>query len=161
MGQFINYLNKIITVAGRVISSVYGLLLTVATAVLNFFRPEKFAFTVVLVAIFLDAFFGVWSAIAQKKFILSKLGRITFMKITAYFSALISLFMIEKLLHDSGFFGIKIAAAIAAACEFWSMSASILIIWPKAAFFRIVRRQLRGEIENKLGKPVDDILKEE
>lgn len=160
MSQYITYLNKIISVAGRVVSSGYGLLITVITAVLNFFRPEKFAFTVVLVAIVLDAVFGVWAAITQKKFVLSKLGRVTFMKISAYFGALIMLYMVEKLLHDSGFFGIKIAAAIAAACEFWSMSASILIIWPKAAFFRIVRRQLRGEIESKLGKPVDDILKD-
>lgn len=156
----INYLNKIVNVAGRVISSGYGLLITVATAALNFFKPEKFAFTVVLVAIFLDAVFGVWAAITQKKFVLSKLGRVTFLKISAYFGALVMLYMVEKLLHDSGFFGIKLAAAIAAACEFWSMSASILIIWPKAYFFRIVRRQLRGEIESKLGKPVDDILEE-
>lgn len=156
----LNYLNKIIILAGRVVSSGYGLAITAITAVLNFFRPEKFAFTVVLVAIVLDAVFGVWAAITQKKFVLSKLGRVTFMKISAYFGALIALYMVEKLLHDSGFFGIKIAAAIAAACEFWSMSASILIIWPEAYFFKIVRRQLRGEIESKLGKPVDDILKD-
>jgi len=147
--------SKLETVAG----SLLGWLLAAGAAVLNFFLPEMYAFGVVLVAIMLDAFFGLTVALyTRKDFALSKLGRITLFKISAYMASLCLVFMVEKLVHDGGFIGIKIAAAWAAACEFWSMSASILIIWPDAPFFKIMRRHLKGEIAAKLGKDIDDIL---
>ncbi len=109
----------------------------------------------------LQIYFGTIVSISKrKKFALSKLGRLTVFKIISYGAALVVVFMIEKLAHDTGFIGVKVAAGWAAACEFWSMSASILIIWPEAPFFRIMRRQLKGEISAKLGKPLDDILPE-
>lgn len=145
----------------KVASASYGWLLAAVGSVLNFFAPESYAFTLVLVAILLDALFGTIVAIKNDSFVLSKLGRVSFFKITAYFSALVSLYMVEKLTHDSGFIGIKIAAAWAAACEFWSMSAHILILWPEATFFKLMRRQLKGEIAAKMGDPLDDIFKDE
>lgn len=148
-------LSKLETVAG----SLFGWLLATGTALLNFFLPEIYAFGVVFVAIMLDAFFGLTVALhTRKDFALSKLGRITLFKISAYMASLALVFMVEKLVHDGGFIGIKVAAGWAAACEFWSMSASILIIWPEAPFFKIMRRHLKGEIAAKLGKDVDDIL---
>lgn len=121
--------------------------------------PEWFAFAVVLTAIILDAIFGSIVSIHKKRgFALSKLGRVTSFKIFSYGASLLVVFLIEKLIHDQGFIGIKIAAGWAAACEFWSMSASILIIWPEAPFFRIMRRALKGEMSAKLGTPIDDIL---
>lgn len=120
----------------NVASSLTGWAVATAATVYTFFMPEIYAFGVVFVAIMLDAFFGLTVALSKRKdFVLSKLGRITLFKISAYMATLILVFMIEKLAHDNGFIGVKIAAGWAAACEFWSMSASILIIWPDAPFF--------------------------
>lgn len=147
----------------KVASSLYGWALAVLGSVGSFFATERYCFYVVLTAILLDALFGTIVSIYKKRgFALSKLGRVTTFKILSYGASLVIVFMIERLAHGTGtgFVGIKIAAGWAAACEFWSMSASILIIWPDAPFFRIMRRQLKGEIAAKLGKPVDDVLPE-
>ena len=154
-------LYNIFTALQKVGGSVYGWLLSSIFAGASFFATEKYCFYLVFVAILLDALFGTIVSISKrKKFALSKLGRLTVFKIISYGAALVVVFMIEKLAHDTGFIGVKVAAGWAAACEFWSMSASILIIWPEAPFFRIMRRQLKGEISAKLGKPLDDILPE-
>lgn len=154
--------SHILDLLRKVGSSLYGWLLAVLSSVGAFFATEKYCFYVVLTAIMLDALFGTIVSIYKKRgFALSKLGRVTTFKILSYGASLAIVFMIEKLAHDTGFIGIKIAAGWAAACEFWSMSASILIIWPDAPFFRIMRRQLKGEISAKLGKPIDDILPED
>ena len=133
-------------------------ILTILTTVGAFFGPEAYTFAVVFVAIILDAIFGVIVSVKNGNFALSKLGRVTLFKLMSYGAALIIVFIGEKLLHDTGLVGIKIAAGWALACEFWSMSASILIIWPEAYFFRIMRVHLRGEMEAKLGTDIADIL---
>lgn len=145
----------------KVGNSIYGWILAGLSSAGAFFATEKYCFYLVLTAIMLDALFGTIVSIYKKRgFALSKLGRVTSFKILSYGASLAIVFMVEKLARDTGFIGIKIAAGWAAACEFWSMSASILIIWPDAPFFRIMRRQLKGEIAAKIGKSVDDILSE-
>lgn len=151
--------SNILDLLRRAGSSVYGWLIACLTFFADMVAPEWFAFAVVLTAIILDAIFGSIVSIHKKRgFALSKLGRVTSFKIFSYGASLLVVFLIEKLIHDQGFIGIKIAAGWAAACEFWSMSASILIIWPEAPFFRIMRRALKGEMSAKLGTPIDDIL---
>lgn len=149
-----------VTILAKVTASYYGWLLALMCNVFAFFAPEKYAFTVVFVAVFLDAFFGTWVSIRTRRFLLSKLGRATMVKIIAYGSALMLIYMVEKMAHDGTFIGVRVAAAWAAACEFWSFSASILILWPEASFFKILRRHLRGEIAAKLGEDITDILPE-
>jgi len=145
----------------KVAQTGYGWVIAGGAFIFNYFSPEGYAFTLVIVAILLDALFGLMVAVKYDKFILSKLGRVTMFKITSYFAPLVILFMMEKLTHDSGFIGIKVAAGWAAACELWSMSAHILILWPDSPFFKLFRRQLKAEIASKIGDPLDDIFKED
>ena len=149
-----------INVMLKLLTSIYGWALATLCSLFTFFASEKYAFNIVLAAILIDAAFGVWVSIVNGRFVLSKLMRVTLFKVASYFAALIMVFMVEKLAHDNGFFGVKVVAGWAIACEFWSMSASVLIIWPDAAFFRIMRRHLKGEISAKLGTDIDDILPE-
>lgn len=144
----------------KLYSNTYGWFLTMLGGVASYFATETYSFRVVLAAVVLDGAFGIMVSIRQGKFALSKLGRVTLFKISAYGAALIMMFMLERLAHDSNFIAVKVAAAWAIACEFWSMSASILILWPEATFFRILRKHLKGEIAAKLGTDVDDILKD-
>jgi hypothetical protein len=164
MEQFSDVLERLQTMGAKLyvlLTSFGGWLAVLMCAVFNFFLPEIYAFGVVLVAIMLDAFFGLTVAVGVRgDFALSKLGRVTLFKVSAYFAALIILYMVERLLHqEGGFIGVKVAAGWAAACEFWSLSASVLVIWPDAPFFKIMRKQLKGEIESKLGKKLSDVLK--
>lgn len=154
-------LNSQLTNMRKITASVYGWLVALLANVGAFFAPEKYSFGLVLMAVLLDAFFGTWVSLRNGNFILSKLGRVTTFKIFSYGASLVMVYMVERLIHDGGMVGIKVAAGWAVACEFWSMSASILIIWPEAAFFRIMRRHLKGEIAAKLGQDVDDILPDE
>lgn len=145
----------------KVAQTLYGWVLSLGAFIFNYFAPEGYSFSIVLVAVLLDAFFGIWVALKLDKFILSKLGRVTLLKMTSYSAPLIMLYMIEELTHDSGFIGIKVAAAWAVACELWSMSAHILILWPESTFFKLFRKQLKAEIAAKIGDPMDDIFKDE
>lgn len=145
----------------KLMASSLGWIIALCSGVLSFFAPERYAFGIVLVAIILDALFGTYVSIKSGRFVLSKLARVTTFKILSYGASLVMVFMLEKLAHDGSFIGVKVAAAWAIACEFWSMSASILIIWPDAVFFKIMRRHLRGEIESKIGKGIEDILPDE
>lgn len=145
----------------KISDTLYGWMLALTLNVFTFFAPEKYAFTVVFVAIFFDAVFGTWASIKTGKFILSKLGRATMVKVIAYGSALVIIFMVEKMAHEGSFIGVRVAAAWAAACEFWSMSGSVLILWPDAPFFKLLRNQLKGEIAAKLGKEAAAIITEE
>lgn len=151
---------KIMDLLYRATHTMYGWLLAIMAFFANILSPNWYCFAVVLTAILLDAFFGILVALKKKKFLLSKLARVTLLKISSYGACLIMTILIEKIIHNDGLVIIKGAAALAAACEFWSMSASILIVWPEAVFFRLFRRQLKGEIASKLGKDVDDILPE-
>lgn len=128
--------------------------------VLTFFASERYAFSIVLAAVMFDAVFGIMVSIRNGKFAISKLGRVTSFKILSYGASLVMVFLVERLAHDTGLVGIKVAAGWAVACEFWSMSASILILWPDAPFFKIMRRHLKGEIAAKLGTDLEDILPE-
>jgi hypothetical protein len=69
-----------------------------------------------------------------------------------YAFALSGIAMIEKIVHEGTLYGLLISCAIAAACELWSISANMLIVKPDMPFLKIFRLQLKGEIENKLGK---------
>lgn len=142
----------------RVFNSIYGFVLFAATFLFNLLEPEAFGFGVVFAAIVLDLVCGLAVAIKLKAFVLSKLLRDTSLKIGGYSFTLLMVFLIEDILHDGNFIGFKVAAAIAAACELWSMSASILIIYPNFPFLKILRLQLKGEIESKTGKNLDHIL---
>ena len=139
-------------------TSAYTRVLAALGAAAAFFAPESYTFAVVLIAIMLDAVFGVTVSIKNGGFVLSKLLRVTTFKMFSYGAALVMIYLAERLVHDTGLVGIKVAGGWALACEFWSMSASILIIWPDAYFFRIMRVHLRGEMQAKLGTDLDAVL---
>lgn len=141
-----------------ILSSIYVQALAALGTVGAFFAPEAYTFSVVFIAILLDAIFGVTVSLRNNGFVLSKLLRVTTFKMFSYGAALVVVLLAERLMHDTGLVGVKIAAGWALACEFWSMSASILIIWPDAYFFKIMRVQLRGEMQAKLGTDISDIL---
>lgn len=145
----------------RAAGSAYGWFLAAGCGALTFFAPERYTFAVVFAAIFIDGVFGVAVSIKCGRFATSELGRLTLLKIATYSAALVLAYLVERLCHDSGpFVGIRIAAVWAAVCEFWSWSASVLVLWPGCPFVRLWRRHLSAEIAAKTGVRTEDILKE-
>jgi len=146
-----NHLHSIFT-------TIYGWILIASTTLWTFIKPEKFPLLIVFLAVFLDFIWGIIAAIKQKKPILSEKIKDSFKKISIYGTALLIILLTEKIIHEEWEIATKISCTLAAACEFWSMSANMLIFKPDMPFLRLFRLQLKGEIEKKIGKNVDEIL---
>lgn len=157
-------MEKILEQLTSALNSAYGWFLTLMVSAIAFIQPEMWSFYVVGGAIFADLVWGIAAAVKQKKFLLSKAMRETIKKIGIYSFAMVGALAIEKITHTEGsFIAVKTIAIFAAVCEFWSMSASMLIIKPNMPFLKLFRGQLKGEIASKVSKNVniDEILKED
>jgi hypothetical protein len=142
-------------------STFYGQIILILSAIASFLAPEAICFIVVFSAVMADLFWGILAALICKKFILSKALRDSIKKIGVYAFTLLGVYCIGIIIHDDFFIGTKVMSAIATACELWSMSASMLIVKPDMPFIKIFRAQLKGEVESKLNRNLDTILKED
>ena len=146
---------------GYLLQSIWGRILLAVAWIAEFVCGYEFAIWSVIVAITLDLIWGVWASIVRGKFAKSELLRETISKMTAYMSGLLMFILAEKNLPGDSFFVVSIIATIMVCTELLSMSANILIVNPKATFFKLLRPALKGEIANKLHVPeekVDEIL---
>ena len=134
---------KIFDQLSNALNTSYGWFLALMTAAITFIQPEMWSFYVVGGAIAADLIWGIAASLKLKKFLLSKALRETIKKIGIYSFALVGAMAIEKITHSEGsFIAVKTIALFAAVCEFWSMSASMLIIKPDMPFLRLFRAQL-------------------
>jgi len=133
-----------------IFSTVGGWILGIVLAFFAFIGDDQAPFIAVGVAVLLDMFWGVLSAIKRKKFILSFLARETLYKVLIYGTVLSVVLNIERSINEAWGLATTILCVIAAACEVWSAGAHILIIKPDCAFIRLFRKYLIGEIANKL-----------
>ena len=157
-------INKALMNINNAFNTMLGWFIALATALITFISPEKTSFIVVGGAVVSDLIWGVIAAIKMKKFILSAAFRETMKKVGIYSFALVGALAIEKITHtDGSFIAVRTIAVFAAVCEFWSMSASMLIVYPNMPFLKLFRGQLKGEIKSKVDKNinVDEILKDE
>lgn len=144
------------------LSNSWGLLMTAFGFLGSFFAPVQYAFVAVGIAIFIDMAFGLIGSLKQRKPILSAVWREnTFAKVLIYFGPLTLVFVLERVFVEDTFYFTKLGCVIAGGCELWSMLASALIIAPKLLFPKVLRLQLRGEVESKLGKNVSNLLDKE
>ena len=146
------------------LSTAYGWMLAMVSTLIAFITPEKVSFLVVGGAILADLFWGIVASLKLKKFLLSAALRETIKKIGVYSFALMGAMAIEAIAHIEGtFIAVRTVAILASVCEFWSMSASMLIVYPKMPFLKLLRGQLKGEIESKIKRNVniDEILKDD
>lgn len=143
------------------LSQSLGWVLSAAAFMLNFIAPVKYAFLAMGVAMFMDMLFGMVSAWKQGKFILSQSVRDTPAKVIVYGGFMLVVYVAERIFGDDASLLTKGGCALACACELWSMLGSALIIWPKMLFPKLLKLQLKGEIEAKLGKNVSNLLDKE
>lgn len=158
---FAPLLERIYVKLQGVLNSSWGWLMSFIAFVLNFMAPVKYAFAAMGLAILADMFFGMLSARKQNKFLLSQSGRDTPAKFVVYGGFMLVVYVTERIFGDDSTLLTKGGCALACACELWSMLGSVLIIWPKMLFPKLLKLQLRGEIESKLGKNIGNILDKE
>ena len=145
----------------ELLHTLWGWFLIFCSAIVNFLGDYKVSVLAVVIAVVLDAFWGIWAAIRQGKYARSELMRDTMSKIAAYGSALVITIMIEQVKDWESMFVTSLIAVLICATELWSISGNILIVNPNAVFFKLLRPALKGEIARKLGigeDKVDEVL---
>lgn len=151
---------SILLQAKATMCTVWGWILLAFTAFWDFIEPDAASLFIIVVAIVFDFLCAMLRCYKTKTHLQSLKGQGTFKKLLVYLPLLMVCFAIERTIHDSSFMVSKLLCAIAASCELWSASASLLIFYPEMPFLKLFRLQLRKEIEKKTGIKTDDIFKE-
>jgi len=138
-----------------------GWFITAFSAIYNFIWPERSTFIAVFVLVLFDLFWAMVYVINQKKFVLSELIRQVFSKLFVYIGCLFVIYLVEMNFGHNWMIATKTIGTIMSACELWSASAYMLILFPNIPFLRLFRLQLKGEIEKKIGTNLDEILPDE
>ena len=151
---------KTFTKFGAILQTLQGWIITAGIFVTEyFFADHATVVKAVLIAILLDAVWGISASIKQGKFTLSELMRQTVTKIAIYGSALAVFIQIDKVASTT--LCTTVVSIPILVCEIWSMAGSMLIVKPDMPFLRLFKHVLKGEIANKLGvapEEVEDIL---
>lgn len=141
--------------------SIWGVLIIIGTWITEFIGGYELAIWSVMICVILDLIWGVWASVIRGQFAKSELFRETITKLTAYATALLVFILCEKNIPGDSFFIVSVIATIMCGTELWSMGANILIVCPKAVFFKLLRPALKSEIASKLHiseDKVDEIL---
>ena len=156
----IEIVTKTLTKFGAILQTLQGWIITAGIFLAEyFFADHEIVVKAVLIAILLDAVWGISASIKQGKFALSELMRQTVAKIAIYGSALAALIQVDKVASTT--LCTTVVSIPILVCEIWSMAGSMLIVKPNMPFLRLFKHVLKGEIANKLGvapEEVEDIL---
>lgn len=132
---------------------------------LSFVVSLKDAFAIFLGAlgiVFIDAFLGVIVSIKKGSYFSSYLARETVWKVILYMSFLLAVHIIEWIVSDDSFIGMKACFVIISLIELISICANGAIIKPNFPFFKLIQKYLSSEIARKLGineSDVEEVLK--
>lgn len=122
---------------------------------IDYFAGHGFIVCLAMAVTLMDAVWGIAVSIRQGKFALSELARLTIAKLAVYGCAL-SVFVGLDKVTDSVVTGSIVGAAIVLV-EFWSCCASMLILFPRITFLRLMKKALTGEIASKLHISEEDV----
>jgi len=141
----------------EIFSTVWGWISFAIFFVISCLSGHGTAVGIALIAIVMDAVWGIASSVKQGKFAKSELARDTIGKIAVYGCAILAFSCIDKLLGIHNGLTTNIICSLIVLVEFWSTLGSMLICFPKIPFLRVIKFALIGEIANKLGIREDDV----
>lgn len=148
-----HFFNKLL----EVLSTAWGWLMFVGLVVMNFIVGYEKMVGFTVMAIVLDAVWGIAASLIQKRFALSELARDTFSKLAVYGTAVFAFILIDKLVGASAGLTTSVICIGIILVELWSMSASMLICFPHMPFLKILKKALAGEIASKLNVKPEDV----
>lgn len=152
----IEIVTKTFTKFGAILQTLQGWIITAGIFLAEyFFADHAIVVKAVLIAILLDAVWGITASIKQGKFALSELMRQTVAKIAIYGSALAALIQVDKVASTT--LCTTVVSIPILVCEIWSMAGSMLIVKPDMPFLRLFKHVLKGEIANKLGVTPEEV----
>lgn len=153
-----NFLTKLIDA----LSTSWGWLIGAIMLVVNLVVGYEAMVSFVVLAVVIDAFWGIASSLKQHKFTLSELGRNSLGKLAVYGTSMLLFIIIDKLLGINNGLPTNVICVSIILVEVWSTSASMLICFPNMPFLQLMKRALTGEIASKLNVPpseVEEVLK--
>ncbi|WP_315579095.1 phage holin family protein [Hoylesella oralis] len=110
-----------------------------------------------VMAIVLDAVWGIAASLLQRRFALSELARDTFAKIAVYGTAIFIFILIDKLSGISAGLTTSIICIGIILVELWSTAGSMLICYPNMPFLKLLKKALAGEIASKLNVRPEEV----
>lgn len=140
---------------GNILSSVWGWLIGVGLAFLDYFAGHSFVVFLVVAATLIDAVWGIAVSLKKGEFTKSELARLTIAKLAVYGCVMFVFIGLDKFINST--ITASIIGAAIVLVEFWSSCASMLILYPNFLFLRLLKKALTGEIASKLGIPEDEV----
>ena len=156
-----NMIENFFTKLSDVLSTAGGWALLLLAVAADYLSGYKAMINVAVMAVVLDAVWGIASSRKQGRFALSELMRNTLSKLTVYGSAVLCFVGVDHLVASGSGLTTGIVCACIVLVELWSPCASMLICYPDLPFLRLMRKVLLGEIARKLNidvKSVDEAL---
>lgn len=142
---------------GDCLCTIWGWIAAVALFLAEFFGGYSLALHSIMVFVLLDLGWGIAVAVKCKKYTLSESARNTVSKVVSYYSSILIVIMIEKMIGIDTPWGVTLISVIIGLTELWSISGNMLIINPNIPFLKILRPALVGEIARKLGRDEGEI----
>lgn len=131
-------------------TNIYGWLLMLLSGYVCWLGTEAGCIELVLAGCGWDLLWGVVAAVKQKKFVLSRLLRETFVKIFVYVGVLTMVLLAERNLNPEWSVTVTIVSTVAFTIELFSASGNILIVKPDFPFIKFFGVFLVGEIADKM-----------
>lgn len=148
-----HFLNKLMVV----LSTVWGWLMCLLLLIANFLAGYKMMVGFTVIAVVMDAVWGIASSLKQKRFTKSELARDSFSKLAVYGSVILVFILIDKLLGVSNGLTTSVICICIILVELWSTAASMLICFPHMPFLQILKKALVGEIASKLSVKPENV----
>ena len=139
------------------LQTMWGWILAIMLFLAEFFGGYALALHSVLIFVLLDLGWGIAVAVKCKKYTLSESARNTVTKVVSYYSSILIIILLEKMIGVDAPWGVTLVSVIIGLTELWSISGNMLIINPNIPFLKIIRPALIGEIARKLGRSEDEI----
>lgn len=141
------------------LSTVWGWLLLLVGVIIDFVGGNGTAVLFVVLAVVVDAGWGITVSIKQKRFAKSELMRDSLSKLAVYGTVLFMFISVDKLITANVTLTTSVVSSLIILVELWSASASMLICYPNMPFLKLMRKALKGEIARKLSINEDDVNK--
>ena len=129
--------------------------------VLDALTGGKLVIYTVVIASIIDLACGIAVSQKRKQFTLSELMRNTVEKLAVYSAVLLAFLCLDKVVASETTLDLTLTSGLVGAVitmsEAWSFSASLLILFPKNSFLRLMQKALTGEIAKKLGCEPDEV----
>lgn len=155
----VKILEKMLVKLVDALSTVWGWLLLLVGVIIDFVGGNGTAVLFVVLAVVVDAGWGITVSIKQKRFAKSELMRDSLSKLAVYGTVLFMFISVDKLITANVTLTTSVVSSLIILVELWSASASMLICYPNMPFLKLMRKALKGEIARKLSINEDDVNK--